>query len=115
MDNFHFKGIEANIDIDTGIINSLGYNASDIEYVYHPLTGKQIIGFKIPNWKNCLNFVEKCARVIPDVRYVGWDVVPLEDGQFALIEGNDNADHDFQQMHWHGMWHEYKSILKQLQ
>ena len=114
VDNFHFEGIGANIDIDSGIISSVGYNADDDEFVFHPMTGKQIIGFQIPNWPECKAFVEKCARVITSVRYVGWDVVPLEDGGFSLIEGNDNADHDFQQMHYHGMWPEYKELLKQL-
>ena len=114
VDNFHFDGIGANIDIKTGIINSVGYNARDEEYLFHPMTAKQIIGFQIPSWSECLKFVEQCARVVPKVRYVGWDVVPLSEGVFALIEGNDNADHDFQQMHYHGMWPEYKQLLKQL-
>ena len=38
----------------------------------------------------------------------------LPDGDFALIEANDNADHDGQQIHYKGMWPEYKKLLKQL-
>ena len=114
VDNFHFEGIGANIDIESGVIASLGYNAQDREFLFHPMTGLQILGFQIPDWPACKAFVEQCARVVKTVRYVGWDVVPLEQGGFALIEGNDNADHDFQQMHYHGMWPEYKSLLKQL-
>ena len=114
VDNFHFDGIGANIDIDSGIINSVGYNAQDKEFLLHPMTGKQILGFQIPNWQECKAVVERCARKVKTVRYVGWDVVPLENGEFALIEGNDNADHDFQQMHYHGMWKEYKELLRQL-
>lgn len=114
VDNFHFDGIGANIDMETGVINSVGYNAQDKEFLFHPMTGKQIMGFRIPGWQDCKDFVEQCARVVKTVRYVGWDVVPLENGGFALIEGNDNADHDFQQMHYHGMWPEYKKLLKQL-
>lgn len=56
----------------------------------------------------------KAARHIPTVRYVGWDIVLLEGGKFLLIEGNDNADHDFQQLHYRGLWKEYKKMLKQL-
>ncbi len=114
VDNFHFDGIGANIDMETGVIDSVGYNAQDKEFLFHPMTGKQIMGFQIPDWQECKAFVERCARVVKTVRYVGWDVVPLENGGFALIEGNDNADHDFQQMHYHGMWPEYKKLLKQL-
>ena len=114
VDNFHYDGIGANIDINTGIINSVGYNAHDEEFLFHPMTGIQIIGFQVLNWTDCLAFVENCAREVPKVRYVGWDIVPLEKGGYALIEGNDNADHDFQQMHYHGMWPEYKKLLKSL-
>ena len=80
----------------------------------HPITGKQIIGFKIPYWQECKEFVMKAARHIPTVRYVGWDIVLLEGGKFLLVEGNDNADHDFQQLHYRGLWKDYKKILKQL-
>ena len=114
VDNFHFEGIGANIDVQTGIIDSVGYNSKDEEFLIHPMTGKQIIGFQIPKWSECKDFVEKACRVIPEVRYVGWDVVLLDNGDFALLEANDNADHDFQQMHNRGMWKEYKKLIKRL-
>lgn len=115
MDNTHAGGLSGNIDLETGIINTPGYSVTSTEeYIYHPYSGKQIIGFQIPNWKECKQFVEKVARVTPEVRYVGWDVVILKDGSFALIEANDNADHDGQQIHYRGMWKDYKDILKTL-
>ena len=80
----------------------------------HPITGKQILGYQIPYWEECKKFAEKAARHIPTVRYVGWDIVIMENGDFLLIEGNDNADHDFQQLHNKGLWKEYKVLLKQL-
>ena len=54
------------------------------------------------------------ARVVPEVGYVGWDIVALQDGTFAVIEGNDNADHDVQQIDGNGIWPIYKRIIKQL-
>ncbi len=114
VDNFHYEGIGANVDIETGIIDSVGYNVRNEFFFNHPITGKQIIGFKIPYWQECKEFVMKAARHIPTVRYVGWDIVLLEGGKFLLIEGNDNADHDFQQLHYRGLWKEYKKMLKQL-
>ena len=56
--------------------------------------------------------MEKAARSIPKVRYIGWDVVLKDDGELCIIEANDNADHDIQQLHHGGMWREYKAILK---
>ncbi len=116
LDNTHAGGISGNIDIETGIINTPGYDVTtNQEYIFHPYTGKQIIGFQIPNWQECKAFIEEVARVTPEVRYVGWDVVILQDGDFALIEANDNADHDGQEIHYKGLWKEYRDILKQLE
>ncbi len=114
VDNFHASGIGANIDIETGIINSIGYDMFENTYIKHPLTGKQIIGFQIPYWEECKKFAEKAAKHLPSVRYVGWDIVIMENGEFLLIEGNDNADHDFQQLHNKGLWKEYKALLEDM-
>jgi len=113
-DNFHFDGIVANIDIETGVITSVGHDIYNNAYIYHPITGKQIVGFKIPYWTDCKKFVENVARDIPSVRYIGWDIVVQQDGCFLLIEGNDNADHDIQQLHNCGLWKQYKKIMKTL-
>lgn len=116
LDNTHAGGISGNIDVETGIINTPGYDVTtNQEYIYHPYTGKQIIGFQIPYWQECKSFIEEVARVTPEIRYVGWDVVVLQDGTFALIEGNDNADHDGQEIHYKGLWKEYKVIIDNLE
>lgn len=112
VDNFHFSGIGANINIETGIIDTIGYDAHNNTYIVHPITGKQIIGAQIPYWEECKTFVERAARHIPSVRYIGWDIVIQSGGHFLLIEGNDNADHDFQQLHNCGLWKQYQSIIK---
>lgn len=114
VDNFHFGGIGANIDIETGLINGVGYDTNNKTYLKHPLTGKTIIGFQIPFWEECKTYIEKAARRMPTVRYVGWDLVIKADGSLCLIEANDNADHDFQQLHNKGLWKEYKTILQNL-
>lgn len=112
VDNLHFGGIGANIDISTGIINSEGRDAKNKIYISHPITGKVFPGFEIPYWKDCITYIEKAARLLPTVRYVGWDVVIKENGTFLLIEANDNADHDFQQLFCGGLWKQYKSIIQ---
>lgn len=114
VDNFHFYGIGANINIETGLIDSVGYDAYNKTYLVHPITKKQIIGFQMPYWNECKDFAVNVAKRIPTVRYIGWDIVMQENGHFILIEGNDNADHDFQQLHYMGLWKQYKSILKHM-
>lgn len=114
VDNLHYGGIYCRVDIQTGVICDKGFNTKNQRFVYHPLTNKQIVGFKIENWDGLLEYVRKAVRMLRKVRYVGWDVVVLEDGGFALIEANDNADHDLQQMYRGGLWQDYKKILKRL-
>lgn len=114
VDNFHFDGIGANIDIQSGIINSVGYDVHNQTYIVHPITKKQLLGFQIPYWNECLRYIEMAAKRIPTVRYIGWDLVIKQDGTCCLIEANDNADHDFQQLHNRGLWKDYKAIIQHL-
>ena len=48
------------------------------------------------------------AKIVPEVVYVRWDIVVLQDGLFAVIEGNDNADQDVQQIDGNGIWPKQK-------
>lgn len=111
VDNFHQDGLCAVIDVETGVITSVGYDKNGKKYVCHPLTNVVIPGFQEPNWEECKRFVCELARVEPEVGYVGWDIVSQQDGSFAVIEGNDNADHDVQQIDGNGIWPIYKALL----
>lgn len=110
-DNLHSGGIACQIDIETGIIFSSGFDSNNLLYLQHPDSLKQFIGFKIPYWQECKNFIIEVAKMIPTVRYIGWDIVSKGDGTFILIEGNDNADHDLQQLNNKGLWRHYKKIM----
>ena len=114
VDNLHYMGMIANIDIETGVVDSCAYDTHNNSYIFHPITGKQIVGICIPNWSACKKYIEEAARRLPTVRYIGWDLVIRENEQCCLIEANDNADHDLQQFHYKGLWKEYKAILKNL-
>jgi len=114
LDNFHHEGIAAHIDIDTGVITSLGYDKYNNTYINHPVTNKQIVGFVVPYWQKCKQHVEDIARLFTTVRYVGWDIVLQDNGSFLLIEANDNADHDIQQLHNGGLWKQYRKIMQTL-
>lgn len=56
-------------------------------YDAHPSTGTKLIGFTIPYYKEAIEMVRKAARVVPQIRYVGWDIAITPDGP-VLIEGN---------------------------
>lgn len=53
----------------------------------HPIAGKSISGFQIPDWPAVMALAERAARAFLPLRTVGWDIAPTPDGP-ALIEGN---------------------------
>lgn len=112
VDNFHQGGLCATIDLCSGIVDSPAYDKNGNKYLTHPVTGVQIIGLQIPYWNELKDFVEKIVRAVPQVGYVGWDIVIQESGKLSIVEGNDNADHDIQQIANVGIWRQYKSLLK---
>ena len=57
-------------------------------YDKHPITGVPIVGFKIPHYKKIIDLIKEAGKVVPQVRYVGWDVAIGEDGPM-IIEGNE--------------------------
>lgn len=87
VDNAAAGGIIANIDTETGIVISDGVDESGNHYQIHPDSKIQIKGFQIPKWNELLCFANKIASVMPEVRYVGWDMALTEKG-WVMIEGN---------------------------
>lgn len=89
-DNFSTGNLAAAVDINTGIVVSPGIKrlaACSDSYEYHPVTNQKILGFQVPHWDKVLNIINEAAKVIPQVRTVGWDVAILEDKPI-IIEGN---------------------------
>ncbi len=114
-DNFHHYGIAATIDVDTGIVNSPGIDRGFKRYIVHPDSGERIIGYEIPSWEKVVDIVSRAALVVPDVRYIGWDVAIDSDGNTQLIEGNYGADPDVIQMPCRiGKWHLFDKELKKI-
>ncbi len=82
------------ISIKYGVVEGPGINEvlySD-NYFYHPNCEKLVVGMKIPMWDCVLEIVEKAAKTIPQVRYVGWDIA-ITNNSVEIIEGNHNPYH----------------------
>lgn len=112
VDNAGAGGIMGNINKDTGMV----YIASDEQaqsYTIHPDTHVPIVGFVIPRWNELVEIVTKLAEVIPEVRYVGWDLALTEDG-WVMVEGNDKGQFVFQVPSQTGFRSELKEICKEL-
>ena len=48
-------------------------------------------------WDECKELVTEAAKVVPEVRYVAWDVAISRDYGPLLIEGNDYPGQDVTQ------------------
>ncbi len=112
VDNFSSGGMSALIDIKTGIISSMARDGNGIHYLVHPNTGKQIIGFKIPDWEGYKEFALTLAMKYPEMRYVGWDIIKDAKGNYTIIEGNKDAGVDYIECHLgYGLRPYYDAIL----
>lgn len=87
VDNAGAGGVYALIDLETGIIKDAAHNEQGQTFLFHPDTGKQIIGVNIPKWKELNNLVEILVRVVPEQKIVGWDFALTPKG-WVMVEGN---------------------------
>lgn len=91
VDNMFAGGMIAGVDEKKGIVDTGAVDRDGNVHDYHPDTGKQIKGFRIPNYDKVLEITEKALRKDPDINFVGWDVAVCEDNA-VIIEGNSRPD-----------------------
>ena len=88
VDNYSGGGVVYPLDNKLGRINGPGKSLKLGLYIYtHPGTDIFMLGRVIPYWNEALEIVMAAAKVVPQIRLVGWDVAILENGP-ELIEGN---------------------------
>lgn len=87
VDNGGSGGIFASVDVDTGIVKTCGITEKGQQYMFHPDSGKQIIGFQIPKWDEAIILVKKAALIVKEQVYIGWDLA-LTDNGWVVVEGN---------------------------
>lgn len=88
IDNFSQGGMAAIIDPKTGIITSDGINQYHERMKAHPDTGKVFKGFQYPAWKKLCATVIEMAKMLPQVRYIGWDIAINDKTEIVVIETN---------------------------
>ena len=112
VDNGHSHGVYAAIDVDTGIISTIGYNANGDRFPSHPNTGVPFGGTQIPCWQELRRLVVKAAQMMPQLRYVGWDWALDKEHNWILVEGNEPGGID---VHQHpgfvGLYQKYYDVL----
>lgn len=95
VDNMGAGNIVTSLDLETGATTDAGIYAdvTKEDVKTHPLTGVDIIGFKVPFWEECKNMVKQAATLTPENKSIGWDVGVTNEGPI-LIEGNHDWGHE---------------------
>ncbi len=88
VDNYSAGGVCYPINVEKGFIEGYGLcNGKVCSDGMHPGTSILMTGVMIPNWEILVHSVITAAKMIPEVRYVGWDVAITPNG-IELVEGN---------------------------
>ena len=100
MDNVDCGGMAAPVDLRTGTLCGVGADKQGDAYEHHPMTGARIPGTPIPYWQEAVRMCLEAAQVVPQVRFVAWDVAITEQGP-VFIEGNSFPSHAIPQFAAH--------------
>lgn len=98
VDNFCSGGMAAKIDVNSGIIETPAFDRDLNSFEVHPDSKVRIIGFKIPLWENVVKCVLQASQLLPECRFIGWDVAIGNDNNIYLIEGNSRSASDVFQL-----------------
>ncbi|MEU1970436.1 sugar-transfer associated ATP-grasp domain-containing protein [Microbacterium sp. NPDC019599] len=85
-DQMTYGGFYTMLD-DAGHAVGKGYDSHANVHEFHPESGVRIADFQLPMMDEVRAFVDRVARVVPQVQYVGWDIVVTPTGP-VLVEGN---------------------------
>lgn len=97
VDNY---GLHSPVDMETGEILFPCHSGDTVEdklYTEHPYTHVPLVGYKVPLVKEAVEMAKKAALVVPQMRYIGWDIALTPNGP-VIIEGNNYCAHDFWQL-----------------
>lgn len=93
VDNIHSGGIVMNVDINNGIVNTSGINGELKRFDINPYSGKKLVGFQVPYWKETKELVKMATVKLSSCSIIGWDVAITLKGPI-LIEGNNDQGTD---------------------
>ena len=100
VDNVDCGGMASRIDIATGQLMTVGADKQGNTFMKHPITNTSILGFRIPFWEEAKTMCLEAAQMIPQMRFVAWDVAITENGP-TFIEGNSFPSHAIPQFAAH--------------
>ena len=90
VDNSGAGGIQAEIDFETGVVVSDGFDELGGNYIEHPASGIRFKGYKLSDWEQLKELIFSAAEKVPQVKFIGWDLAHTKDG-WVIVEGNENC------------------------
>ncbi len=115
MDNVDCGGMAARVDLESGKLLTVGADKQGNTFEKHPMTGTPIVGFQVPFFEEAKQMCLEAMRMVPQVRFVAWDVAITEKGP-VFIEGNSFPSHAVPQFAAHypdgiGILPEFRKFL----
>ena len=105
-------GIIACINVGTGVVETTGYDKLAKTTDVHPDTHITIKGIKIPRWRQLCDKAFELSERLPTLRYIGWDFAYDKDGEWIVMEGNENGEISSPQIIFHrGMREEFEQLI----
>lgn len=102
VDNWTSGGICVDIDISKKIFGLGAVKGKESENLVflnkHPDTMVKFEGKVVPNWDLIQDEILRLSEQLFFLKYIGWDVVPFENG-FQILEANSNSDINLLQIH----------------
>ena len=92
VDNFHSGGVGALVDIETGIVLTEGIDLNGSRWSKHPDSLLEIKGFQLPLWNEAICAVKEAAKLMPEIRHIGWDIAFTAAGEIEFMEGNTKSN-----------------------
>ena len=86
-DQFSWGGFFTMLDEKGHSVGRGHQGKDDTFYEVHPESKQSIVDFQVPLWDQVVDLIDRVAREVPEVPYVGWDVAVGPDKPL-LIEGN---------------------------
>ena len=101
----------AGINMCTGITETPGVDELGKITDVHPDTHYSIKGIRIPRWRQLCDKAIELAECLPTLRYIGWDFVYDKDGDWIVMEGNENAEILSQFVYHRGERKEFEQLI----
>lgn len=112
IDNASAGGIMGFINVKDGKV-FVACDEAGHYFDKHPTTGVELKGFEIPRWNEAIKLVTELAEIIPDNRYISWDLALTDDG-WVIVEGNAHGQFLWQIPYGEGFREELDQILDRL-